>query len=74
MIDKLQICSESFPKIRGVDSAIPFVYARAGLKLNSQDRPDSAPINFEFTELNKRLLRGNIHRWRKAGDVTRRWF
>jgi hypothetical protein len=74
IIDKLQQCNDQFPHIRGVDSAIPFVYARAGKKINSQDRPDSNPIDFEFTKVNGHLLRHNIRHWRKAADCTRRWF
>ena len=63
-----------WPNIRGVDSAMPFVYARAGRLLNSSDRPDSAPIDFKRTKVNELLLRINIHKWRKAGTIKKRWF
>ncbi|MEG1543058.1 MAG: hypothetical protein RR382_00845 [Tannerellaceae bacterium] len=72
VIDKLSKQGH-FPPIRGVDSAMPFVYARAGKKLNSQDRPDSVPINFEKTCVNPFLLRYNVYQWRRAADVSRRF-
>lgn len=73
IIDKL-VRQGTLPNVRGVDSAIPFVYARAGKTMNSQDRPDSVPINFRKSEVNGLLLRRNIYHWRKAADSSRRWF
>lgn len=73
IVDKL-VRQGVLPNVRGVDSAIPFVYARAGSKINSQDRPDSNPINFKFTKVKSFLLRYNIYLWRKAADSSRRWF
>lgn len=73
IIDKL-VRQGTLPNIRGVDSAIPFVYARAGKTLDSQDRPDSEPINFEYSKVNPLLLRRNIAHWRRAADSSRRWF
>jgi hypothetical protein len=67
MIDKLTRQGH-FPNVRGVDSAMPFVYARAGKRITSQDRPDSNPINFEKTSVNPLLLRDNIRLWRRAAD------
>lgn len=63
-----------WPRIRGVDSALPFVFARAGVKLNASDRPDSNPINFEKTKVSGALLRRNIRLWRKAGTIRTKWF
>lgn len=80
LIDKLVRSNEKWPKIRGVDSAIPFVYARAGKKITHQDRPDSEPINFQETIVDESLLKYNINQWRIAADSTRmsldprRWF
>ena len=72
IIDKL-VRQGTLPKVRGVDSAIPFVYARAGKTMNSQDRPDSKPINFQHEEVSTLLLMRNLRHWRRAADVTRRW-
>ena len=72
MIDKLTRQGH-FPNVRGVDSALPFVYARAGKDITSQDRPDSEPINFEKTKVNPLLLRSNVHKWRKAADSHSRF-
>lgn len=67
MLDKIQDSgSRCLPKLRGVDSAIPFVFARAGLRVNAADRPDSDPINFQHSEVSERLLKRNIKDWRKA--------
>lgn len=79
MIDKMVISNDRWPRIRGVDSAIPFVYARAGKKITHQDRPDSEPINFKETVVNEGLLKYNISQWRLAADAQkmsldpRRW-
>jgi len=55
------------PTIRGVDSAIPYVYARAGLRISDDDRPDSEPVNFEHGEVqNDLLLALNIEAWRDS--------
>lgn len=72
MIDKL-VRQGDLPNVRGVDSAMPFVYARAGKTMDSQDRPDSEPINFEHSEVNSFLLLRNVMHWRKAADSSRRW-
>lgn len=72
MADKASVCGEIHP-IRGVDSAIPFVFARAGMKLDHDDRPDKNPINFEHSEVALPLLKHNISLWRKAAN-SKRWF
>lgn len=69
MIDKL-VRQGDFPFVRGVDSAMPFVYARAGAGITTQDRPDSEPINFETTVVNYSLLWRNITKWKVAADST----
>lgn len=73
IIDKL-VRQGVLPNVRGVDSAIPFVYARAGKTMNSMDRPDAKAIDFKYTKVNNMLLRRNIYHWRKAADSSRRWF
>lgn len=56
--------------IRGVDSAIPYVYARAGMKINDSDRPDSKAIDFKQGAIdNEMLLATNIHMWRDCVDM-----
>lgn len=58
------------PEIRGVDSAIAYVYARAGKAINDADRPDSHPIDFKNGEIaHKAQLRYNIMLWKDAVDM-----
>lgn len=60
------------PEIRGVDSAIAYVAARANLKLNAGDRPDSRPIDFEDGTIeNLTMLRYNILLWRDCVDMRK---
>lgn len=67
MVDKA--CrSGIIPMVRGVDSAIAFVYARAGMAADSDDRPNKNPIDFKGTEVNVELLKKNIKIWKKAAD------
>ena len=64
--------------VRGVDSAIAYVYTRAGIAIDSDDRPDQQPIDFrngalEIDQLGRDvrmqcLLRNNLSKWRAAGD------
>lgn len=66
------------PMVRGVDSAIAYVYTRAGIAIDSDDRPDQQPIDFKHGLLENGqlghdarmqcLLRGNLSKWRAAGD------
>lgn len=76
ILDKLTTIQDShnLPHVRGVDSAIAFVYARAGLDLYSADRPDSDPIDFMESKVRGGLLRNNIYKYRRACDATRRFF
>ena len=65
---------ELIPQIRGVDSAIAYVYARAGIRFNDSDRPDSNPIDFRDGKLestNETLLHMNLRAWRETGDISR---
>lgn len=65
--------SGQIPMVRGVDSAIPYVYARAGIRLDSADRPDSNPIDFKSGIIdNTRLLNKNIKIWKASAD-SRTW-
>jgi hypothetical protein len=60
------------PKIRGVDSAIPYVYARAGLRLNEDDRPDSDPIDFMDGRIKKAgILPFNIAFWNDCVNMSK---
>lgn len=60
------------PEIRGVDSAIPYVFARAGLYINEDDRPDSNPIDFADGKLEEgSKLEYNILLWRDAVDMRK---
>lgn len=51
--------------VRGVDSAIPYVYAHAGLLISEAERPQG-PIDFSVGEANFNLLVDNIEIWEKA--------
>lgn len=71
-IDKAS-ASGIIPMVRGVDSAIAYVYARAGIRIDSDDRPDSNPIDFKAGELKEWSLLGkNIRMWKAAAD-SRTW-
>lgn len=76
MLDKIQEGgSRCLPQIRGVDSAIPFVFARAGLRINESDRPDKEPIDFKHSDVDTALLKKNIKDWRKACSAKyRNWW
>lgn len=58
------------PKIRGVDSAIAYIYTKAGIQIDEDDRPD---ITFSFTEdvsaIDKALLYKNITMWQNSAYV-----
>ena len=73
IIDKLSRTNK-IPTVRGVDSAFAYVYTRAGVRLDSDDRPDSLPIDFKDGRIegNERqvnsLLKKNIQLWRRAAE------
>lgn len=56
------------PKVRSCDSAIPYVYARHGLRFSDDDRPDYDPIDFRKGYCNETLLAYNILAWNCVGD------
>jgi hypothetical protein len=57
--------------VRGVDSAIAYVYTRAGLNITDQDRPDSNPIHFSTEYVtNEELLIRNINCWEAACEIA----
>lgn len=56
------------PTVRSCDSAIPYVYARNGLRFSDDDRPDMDPIDFKKGYCNEMLLRYNILAWVSVGD------
>lgn len=58
------------PKVRSCDSAIPYVYARNGLRFSDDDRPDKDPIDFKKGYCNAMLLAYNILSWISIGDPT----
>jgi hypothetical protein len=63
---------EELPEIRGVDSAIAYVYARAGIKLNADDRPDNDPVDFVNGKLSDdSMLYFNIRMWRDCVDLRK---
>lgn len=56
------------PTVRSCDSAVPYVYARNGLRFSDDDRPDNDPINFEKGYCNEILLAYNVIAWACIGD------
>ena len=58
------------PEVRSCDSAIPYVYARNGLRFSDDDRPDVDPIDFKNGHCNKTLLIYNILAWNCIGNPT----
>lgn len=52
---------EAYP-VRGVDSAIAYVYARAGLRMSEAERPPGA-IDFDARDADEELLKYNIEMW-----------
>lgn len=58
------------PKVRSCDSAIPYVYARNGLRFSDDDRPDKDPIDFQKGYCNVMLLQYNILAWICVGDPS----
>jgi hypothetical protein len=61
----------NLPPIRGCDSAIAYVYSRAGIYLNHDDRPDSNPIDFEKGGVaNLAQFEHNLLLWRDAVDMN----
>lgn len=54
--------------VRSVDSALPYVYARADMRMVDGPRPDSDPIDFSQSSCKVSLLEENIKFWR---DETR---
>lgn len=58
------------PTVRSCDSAIPYVYARKGLRFSDDDRPDSDPIEFAEGHCNETLLQYNIIAWICVGDPS----
>lgn len=49
--------------VRGVDSAIAFVYASGGIKISEGPRPDG-PVNFAAQHVDMDILRYNIELWK----------
>ena len=58
------------PTVRSCDSAIPYVYARNGLRFSDDDRPDMDPIDFKKGYCNEMLLKYNIIAWLCIGEPT----
>ena len=58
------------PTVRSCDSAIPYVYARHGLRFSDDDRPDKDPIDFKKGYCNEMLLAYNIIAWICVGDPS----
>lgn len=61
--------SERILPVRGVDSAIAYVYSRGGALITDMDRPDSMAINFEDDKIDRDLLERNIHAWKEACEL-----
>ncbi|MNW45412.1 hypothetical protein D3C74_226750 [compost metagenome] len=65
------IANDTCPKVRGTDSAIPYAYARKGMKMSEGPRPEGA-IDFEADDLDPDdlTLRYNIMMWQvECADI-----
>lgn len=58
-----QVRDGKLKPVRGVDSAIAYVYARAGLRISEAERPEGA-IDFSAKEADEEILRYNIALWK----------
>lgn len=71
MIDRAAKEGRILP-VRGVDSAIAYVYTRSGGLISDSDRPDSEPIEFRSNlgpRIDLSLLEANIDLWKEASDL-----
>lgn len=60
------------PEVRGVDSIIAYNMARAGIKINCDDRPNQDPIDFADGKIdNEVLLAHNILIWKDCVDMNK---
>lgn len=55
--------------VRGVDSAIAYVYSREGELISNMDRPNSMAINFRDEDTDEELLERNLRAWREACEL-----
>ena len=55
--------------VRGVDSALPFIYAKAGVQIDESDRPNVS-IDFNETDVDERLIETNIRLWKDAATIN----
>lgn len=55
--------------VRGIDSAIAYVYSREGILISDADRP-SGHIDFSAHDADKELLKRNIKLWKDACTIT----
>jgi hypothetical protein len=55
--------------VRGIDSALPYVFARAGMKMSDGPRPDTSPIDFQLGGVNRKLLQENITMWKHECNI-----
>jgi hypothetical protein len=62
--------NKEISSIRGVDSAIAWVYSKAGIFLNESDRPQINHIDFLDIDTNEELLSHNIRLWKAACDFN----
>ncbi|MNB67133.1 hypothetical protein D3C75_136180 [compost metagenome] len=65
------VASGDCHEVRGIDSAIPWVYANAGMKMSEGERP-VGPVDFGATNLDADdlTLKYNIHMWqRECADI-----
>lgn len=60
------------PEVRGVDSIIAYNMARAGIRINCDDRPNQDPIDFADGKIeNEVLLAHNILIWRDCVNMNK---
>lgn len=57
------------PMVRSCDSALAYVFARAGMQFADGDRPDSNPIDFKTGTCEEALLTFNLGAWKRVGTI-----
>lgn len=61
--------NEEIRPVRGIDSAIAYVFSRAGILISDSDRP-SGHIDFSAHDADTELLKKNIKMWKDACEIA----
>jgi hypothetical protein len=64
----LAMRDQYIPEVRGIDSALPYVFTKAGLSIDEDDRP-KIPFSFNETNIDLKLLKKNIANWQDSTNI-----